>query len=76
MEKLEVLIARLSKIGIQLRLISNYPWIYLKEVNGNKVKENYKSEHGWVIAMYPVKIEDKGTLTDLTEIFKIIRKYL
>jgi hypothetical protein len=29
---------RLKKIGIEIELEGNVPWIYLKSVNGNKVE--------------------------------------
>lgn len=32
------LVPRLRKIGINVELFGNYPWIYLDKVNGNKVK--------------------------------------
>jgi len=40
---------RLEKIGINVELISNYPWVYLHKVNGRLVTEKYNSEHGFTI---------------------------
>ena len=68
------LVPRLRKIGIDIELIGNIPWIYLRKVNGNTVKEKFNADHGFTIAFYPLKGQ-KMELTDTTEIFKIIRKY-
>lgn len=66
------LIARLSKIGITLDLVANYPWIYIRKINGKLVTEKYLANHGFTIAF--INGAD-GKLTELKEIFKIIRKY-
>jgi len=61
---------RLNKIGIEMS--GNVPWIYLDKVNGKRVQEKLHSEHYFTVAFY----SSKGyILTDLKEIFKIIRKY-
>jgi len=72
MNKLETLIERLQKIGLDLELISNYPWIYMNKVNKQKVKEKYQSDYGFTIAFLK---EDDVNFTDTKEIFKTIRKY-
>ena len=73
MNRLDRLYKRLQKIGIELMLVGNYPWIYLHKVNGNLVTEKFMAEHGFTIAFL------KGThgteLTDTKKIFEIIRKY-
>ena len=66
---------RLLKIGITIEMISNYPWIYLDKVNGNTVKEKYFANHGFTIGFNPAKLGDVFSYTDLTQIFRIIRKY-
>lgn len=38
---------RLSKIGITIELVGNYPWLYLNKVNNVKITEKYKAEHGF-----------------------------
>ena len=68
------LVPRLRKIGIEVELIGNYPWIYLRKVNGNQVTERFCANHGFTIAFVPLN-EEKMELTDITEIFKMIRKY-
>jgi hypothetical protein len=69
------LVPRLRKIGINVELFGNVPWIYLDKVNGNKVKEKFHANHGFTIAFYPIRNDQKMELTDIREIFKIIRKY-
>ncbi len=67
---------RLKKIGITLELIGNYPWIYLDKINGKKVKEKFEAEHGFTVAFLPVRSDMPFHFTDITEIFKLIRKYV
>jgi hypothetical protein len=77
MNEIEVFINRMRKIGIELELEGNVPWIYLKSVNGNRVREiDYNANHGYTIAWYPVRLGDKPHLdSDLNRTFDIIRKY-
>lgn len=71
------LVPRLKKIGIDVELIGNYPWIYLERVNGNRIqKEDYfRGNHGFTIAFSPIRNDQKMELTDITKVFKTIRKY-
>lgn len=77
MNELTVLKNRLEKIGIEIKLTGNIPWIYLESVNGNIVKEeDFNSNHGYTIAWYPVRNDEKIRLdSDIKRTFKIIRKY-
>ena len=77
MNEIDIFINRLKKIGIDLELIGNIPWIYLNKVNGNKVKqEDYNANHGYTIAWYPVRLGQEPHLdNDLKRIFEVIRKY-
>ena len=77
MNEVQIFINRLKKIGIELELVGNVPWIYLESVNGNKVRrEDYNANHGYTIAWYPVRLEEKPHLdSDLNRTFDIIRKY-
>lgn len=71
------LVPRLKKIGIEVKLAGNVPWIYLEYVNGNRVKKEdyYLGNHGFTIAFYPIKPGQVMELTDIGRVFKIIRKY-
>lgn len=71
MNKLDTFIKRLAKVGVIVELFGNYPWIYIDTINGKKVTEKFMAEHGFTIAFMSRGIE----FTDITEIFKLIRKY-
>jgi len=77
MNEIQIFINRMRKIGIELELEGNVPWIYLKSVNGNRVREiDYNANHGYTIAWYPVRLGEKPHLdSDLNRTFDIIRKY-
>lgn len=75
-EKIESFVERLRKLGIKVTLIGNYPWIYLETINGKRVTERFLGNHGFTIAFQPMRVGQKFEFTDITEIFKLIRKYL
>lgn len=75
MEKITSFVKRLKKIGIEVELVGNYPWIYLGKVNGVRVTERFLGNHGFTIAFYPIRAGQELEFTDITEIFKILRKY-
>ena len=74
-DKLTIFKNRLSKIGIEIKLVSNYPWIYLVEVNGNVVEEKRESEHNFTIGFLPIKKDMGISFLDWSETFDVIRKY-
>ena len=71
------LVPRLKKIGITIEMVGNYPWIYLERVNGNRIKKEdyFCGNHGFTIAFLPIREGQKMELTDIREVFRIIRKY-
>lgn len=71
MSNLDIFIKRLLKIGVIITLSGNYPWIYIDEINGKKVKEKYASDWGFVLGY----LNKEFTFENLREIFKLIRKY-
>jgi hypothetical protein len=75
MEKLDIFVNRLKKINIDIKLSSNFPWIYIDYINDKKITEKFKSEHGFTIAFYPIRENQELVFTDLKEIFKLIKKY-
>lgn len=77
MNVLDILIERLNKIGVDIKLAGNYPWIYLETVNGNRIKEDdyYLANHGFTIAFMPMSEREKIEITDIKKTFEIIRKY-
>ena len=70
---------RLKKIGYEIELTGNVPWIYLHSVNGNRVKERdwINANHGYCIAWYPKTDYDhfKINWADIKTTFMLIRKY-
>ena len=74
-DKITVFIERLQKIDIEVKLGGNYPWIYIDHINGKRVTEIFQANHGFTLAFTPVKKEQEIEFTDITEIFKLIRKY-
>lgn len=75
MEKINIFIKRLQKIGINIELFGNYPWIYIDKINGTKVTEKFQANHGFTIAFLPINSTQELEFTDIPEIFKLIRKY-
>ena len=75
MDKIKVFTHRLRKIGIEVELVANYPWIYIDKINGTRVTETFRAEHGFTIAFLPITKGQELKFTDLDEIFKLIRRY-
>lgn len=73
--KLNTFITRMDKIGINIELFGNYPWIYIDKINGKKVTEKFQGNHGFTIAFTPIKPGKDIEFTDIKEIFNLIRKY-
>lgn len=76
--QLAALRRRCAQRGIELEFSGNFPWIYLRKVNGHWINEEdyYLADHGFTVAWYPTKNTDHVIkLTDLKQIFRVIRKY-
>lgn len=76
MEKIDIFVKRLTKLGIKIELLGNYPWIYIDRINGKRVTELFMAEHGFTVAFLPVRADKPLYFTDISEIFKLIRKYI
>ena len=75
-DKIKVFVERLKKIGIEVKLKGNYPWVYIDEICGIKVKERFEGNHGFTLIFLPSRLDSPPSeFTDITEIFKLIRKY-
>ena len=75
-DKIKVFVERLKKIGIEVKLVGNYPWVYIDEICGIKVKERFAGNHGFTIIFLPVRNDSPpSNFTDIGETFKLIRKY-
>lgn len=70
---------RLKKIGYELELEGNAPWIYLKAVNENPIKQKdwTNANHGYCVAWFPKSHDDNFTLNwqDIKTTFMLLRKY-
>lgn len=75
-DKLKVFVDRMKSININIKLVGNYPWIYIDEINGKRVTEKFEGNHGFTIAFLPVRSDRELEFTDISEIFKLIRKYI
>jgi hypothetical protein len=75
-DKLTVFVDRMNRIGIDIELFSNIPWIYINSINGKRVTETFEANHGFTVAFLPVRADKELELTDIGEIFKLVRKYV
>jgi hypothetical protein len=75
-DKITVFVERLKKIGIDVKLSGNFPWVYIDEICGKRVKEKFEANHGFTIIFLPGRNDSPPSeFTDITEIFKLLRKY-
>ena len=76
-DKIKVFVERLKKIGIEIKLVGNYPWVYIDEICGKKVTETFEGNHGFTLIFLPGRNDSPvSEFTDIKEIFKLIRKYV
>lgn len=73
MNVVERFVSRLKKIGIEVELAGNLPWIYLRKVNGVTVTERYMGNHGFTAFWYPVRKDQDFVFTDRKKVFEIVR---
>ena len=75
-DKLTIFVDRMNKLGIDIKLGGNYPWIYIDYINGKRVVEKFQANHGFTIAFLPSTPDKELEFTDIGEIFKLVRKYV
>lgn len=75
---LSSLVGKLERININVTFVANYPWIYLDEVNGKKVKGTFEANHGFTAFFLRTKLNDpvKYHWTDIKVVFEKIRETL
>jgi len=66
-------VKRLKRIGVDVELSANYPWVYLTKVNGVPVTEKFRSEHGFTA--FHLVVED-FKWSDRRRVFTKIRELL
>ena len=76
-DKIKVFVERLKKLGIEVELQGNFPWVYIDEICGIKVREKLYGNHGFTLIFLPGRTDSPPSeFTDITETFKLIRKYV
>lgn len=71
---IERFVRRLKRIGIDVTLSLNVPWVYLDSVNGMKVVERFHAEHGFTAFWWPVRMDQKIVFTDRRKVFAKVRE--
>ena len=75
-DKITRFVERLKKIGIDVKLSGNFPWVYIDEICGIRVTEKFEANHGFTLIFLPGRNDSPvSEFTDITEIFKLIRRY-
>jgi hypothetical protein len=75
-DKITRFVERLKKIGIDVKLSGNFPWVYIDEICGIRVTEKFLANHGFTLIFLPGRNDSPvSEFTDITEIFKLIRRY-
>lgn len=67
---------RLAKIGIEVELTGNYPWIYMSKVNNKPVKGKFLANHGFCVFFVSYIKGEGARITDIPTIFNKIRETL
>jgi hypothetical protein len=75
---LETFLLRTEKLGISIDIMYNFPWVYITRINGKLIHPDdyYQSRHGFTLGYQPIRIEEEiFKFSNITQIFKLIRKY-
>jgi len=76
MTTIKSFVERLAKIGIEVELSANYPWIYLEKVNGHNIHERFYSNYGFTVFFSPVRVGQVERITDISKVFNKIREVI
>ena len=76
MTTIESFVKRLERIGIEVKLVGNYPWVYLDKVNGKRVSGRFMAEHGFTVFFIATRKGEVDKMTDINIIFSKIRETL
>jgi hypothetical protein len=68
-------VRRLDRIGIDVQLSANAPWVYLDSVNGIEVTELFMAEHGFTAFWLPVNVGQDIVFSDRRVVFAKVREY-
>jgi len=73
MNKIDKFVVRLKRIGINIQLSANYPWIYLDSVNNKEIWDTFRADHGFTAFFF---VKDDITWSNRRAVFKKIREML
>lgn len=73
---IERFVNRLKKIGVEVELVGNYPWVYLDCVNGVKITEKFCARHGFTAFFIPVKHGEQVRFSNRRRVFAKVRQLL
>ena len=74
--KITIFIERMKKVGVDVVLKANYPWIYIDTINGKRVVETFEANHGFTVGYLSIRQDGEFVFSDINETFKLIRKYI
>jgi hypothetical protein len=66
---------RLARLGIEIQLVGNLPWIYLDSVAGRPVRERFRARHGFTAFFLRVR-DGEIVWSDRRRVFVKIREML
>lgn len=66
---------RLDRIGIDVQLSANCPWVYLDSVDGIEVTELFMANHGFTAFWLPINVGQDIVFTDRRVVFAKVREY-
>ncbi len=69
-------INRLKRIGVNVELGCNIPWIYMTRVNGERVVGTLHANHGFTVFFKAIRVGEVDKITDIPLIFNKIRETL
>ena len=73
---IERFVRRLKRIGIDVQLSANCPWVYLDSVNNQVLMgELFHSDHGFTAFWLPVRLDQVPIFTDRRAVFAKVREY-
>jgi len=76
MNLIDKFVNRLNRIGIEVTLIGNYPWVYMDTINNKQVKENFQANHGFTVFYMPICKGHTVRFSDRQTVFRKIRSML
>lgn len=69
-------VRRLKRVGIDVQLSANCPWVYLDSVNNQVLMgELFMAEHGFTAFWLPVSVGQDIVFTDRRAVFAKVREY-